>query len=131
MSSFETNKAYNHSCTNVILQIYLCRSSHQRRSIEKGVLRNSTKFTGKHPRQSLFFNKVAGLRLRLWHRPFPVYFVKFLECLFLHNTSGGCFCITLIRLLHRYFNQFFHYEKKTYFPNIYLLQAYTTCTSKS
>ena len=28
----------------------------------KGVLRNFTKFTGKHLRQSLFFNKVAGLR---------------------------------------------------------------------
>ena len=29
----------------------------------KGVLRNFTKFTGKHLCQSLFFNKVAGLRL--------------------------------------------------------------------
>ena len=39
----------------------------------KGVLRNFTKFTGKHLCQSLFFNKVAGLR----HRCFPVNFVKF------------------------------------------------------
>ena len=52
---------------------------------EKGVLRNFTKFTGKHLCQSLFFNKVAGLRLatllkkRLWHRCFPVNFVKFLR----------------------------------------------------
>ena len=29
---------------------------------EKGVLRNFTKFTGKQLCQSLFFNKVAGLR---------------------------------------------------------------------
>ena len=29
---------------------------------EKGVLQNFAKFTGKHLRQSLFFNKVAGLR---------------------------------------------------------------------
>ena len=29
---------------------------------KKGVLRNVTKFTGKHLCQSLFFNKVAGLR---------------------------------------------------------------------
>ena len=36
------------------------RSSHQRCSIKKGVLRNSTKFTGNHSCQSLFFNKVAG-----------------------------------------------------------------------
>ena len=39
----------------------LYRSSHQRCSIEKGVLKNFTKFTGKHLCQSLFFNKVAGL----------------------------------------------------------------------
>ena len=39
------------------------RSSHQRCSIEKGVLRNFTKFTGKRRCQSLLFNKVAGLRL--------------------------------------------------------------------
>ena len=44
-----------------------------------------TKFTGKHLCQSLFFNKVVGLGLatlfkkRLWHRCFPVNFVKFLR----------------------------------------------------
>ena len=49
----------------------------------KGVLRNFTKFTGKHLCQRLFFNKVAGLRpatslkKRLWHRCFPMNFVKF------------------------------------------------------
>ena len=41
---------------------YKYRSSHQRCSMRKGVLRNFTKFTGKHLRQSLFFNKVAGLK---------------------------------------------------------------------
>ena len=52
------------------------RSSHQRCSIQKGVLRNLTKFTWKHLCQSLVFNKVAGLRpatllkKRLWHRCF-------------------------------------------------------------
>ena len=35
------------------------RSSHQRCSIKKGVLRNFAKFTGKHLCQSLFFNKIA------------------------------------------------------------------------
>ena len=70
------------------------RSSHQRCSIIKGVLRNFTKFTGKHLCQSLFFNKVAGLspatllKKRLWHRCFPVNFAKFLRTPFLHNTSG-------------------------------------------
>ena len=31
----------------------------ERCSVEKGVLRNFAKFTGKHLRQSLFFNKVC------------------------------------------------------------------------
>ena len=43
------------------------RTSHRRCSIKKGVLKNFTKFTGKHLCQSLFFNKVAGLR-QAWGR---------------------------------------------------------------
>ena len=39
------------------------RSNHQRCSMQKGVLRDFTKFTGEHLCQSLFFNKVAGLLL--------------------------------------------------------------------
>ena len=52
---------------------------------KKGVLKNFTKFIGKHLCQSLFFNKVAGVRpatllkKRLWRRCFPVNFVKFLR----------------------------------------------------
>ena len=72
----------------------MLRSSHQRCSLGKGVLRNFAKFTGKHLCQSFFFNKVAGLRhatllkKRLWHRCFPVNFVKFLRRPFLQNTSA-------------------------------------------
>ena len=62
------------------------RSSHQRCSINKGVLRDFKKFTGKHLCQSLFFDKVAGLRL--WHRCFIVNFAKCLRKPFLQNTSG-------------------------------------------
>ena len=48
----------------------------------KGVLRNFAKFTGKHLRQRLFFNKVAGL----------CEFCKISKnTFFLQNTSGGCF----------------------------------------
>ena len=36
------------------------RSSHRRCSVRKGVFSNFAKFTGKHLRESLFFNKVAG-----------------------------------------------------------------------
>ena len=42
--------------------INIHKRSHQRCSVKKGVLRNFAKFTGKHLRQRLFFNKVAGLR---------------------------------------------------------------------
>ena len=38
------------------------RSNHLEVFCKKGVLRNFAKFTGKHLCQSLFFNKVAGLR---------------------------------------------------------------------
>ena len=52
---------------------------------KKGILKNSTKFTWKYLCQSLFFNKIAGLRpatlliKRQWHRCFPANFVKFLR----------------------------------------------------
>ena len=61
------------------------RSSRPEVFCKKGALRNFAKLTGKHLCQSLFFNKVAGLRpatllkKRLWHRWFPVNFAKFLE----------------------------------------------------
>ena len=56
--------------------------SHRRCSARIGVLRNFTKFRGKHLYQSLFIKK------RLWHRCFPENFAKFLRTLFLQNVSG-------------------------------------------
>ena len=49
---------------NLFLVFVNCiwRSSHQRCSIEISVLKNFTKFTGKHLYQSFFFNEAAGLR---------------------------------------------------------------------
>ena len=68
------------------------RSSHQKCSVKKDVLRNFGKFTGKHLCQSRYFNKVAGLRplskQRLWHSCFPVNFAVFLRTPFQQNTSG-------------------------------------------
>ena len=57
----------------------------RRSSVRRGVLRNFAKFTGKHLRQILFFNKVA--KKRFWHRCFPLNFTKLLWTLFLQNTS--------------------------------------------
>ena len=64
------------------------RSSRSEVFCKRGVLRNFTKFTGKHLCKSVFFNKVAGLRpvtlpkKRLWHTCLPVNFVKFLRTRF-------------------------------------------------
>ena len=61
---------------------------------KKDVFRNFAKFTWKHLYQSLFFNKVTGLRpatllkKRLWYRCFSVNFAKVLRTTFLQNTSG-------------------------------------------
>ena len=58
---------------------------------EEGALKSFTRFTGKHLCQSLFFNKTGSatlLKKRIWHRCFPVNFVKFLRIPFLQNTSG-------------------------------------------
>ena len=79
------------------------RSSHRRCSVKKGVLRNSTKFTGKQLCHSLFFNKVAALRPAtllkkiLWHRCFPVNFAKFPRTTFLKNTSGWLLCFNTLK----------------------------------
>ena len=45
-----------------ISQVPKYRTSHQRCSVEIGILKNFPKFTGEHLRQSLFCNKIAGLR---------------------------------------------------------------------
>ena len=58
---------------------------------KKGVLRNFTKFIGKHLRWILYFNKVADPTLskqKLWHRYFPVTFVQFLRKPFLTEHLG-------------------------------------------
>ena len=56
----------------------LIRSSHKSCSVKKGALRNFVTFTEKHMRESLFFNKLAGL----------VNFTKFLKTPFFKDTSG-------------------------------------------
>ena len=43
-----------------LLKFQVSEAVVRRCSMKKGVLRNFAKFTGKHLRQSLFLNKVAG-----------------------------------------------------------------------
>ena len=73
------------------------RSSHQRCSARKGVLRNFSKFTGKQLCQVLFYNKFAGsepatlVKMRLWRRCFPMNFAKLLRTPFHRTPLNDCF----------------------------------------
>ena len=104
MSFFQTGSLKNTFpqtlvITTVVLSMY--RSSHRKCSMKKGVFKNFTKFTGKRLCQSLFFNKVVGLRSstlkkRLWHKCFPVNFVNSF-----HRTPlGDCFFLCNIHPNH-------------------------------
>ena len=55
-------KSFKVKCQNVSETEISSRSSRPGVLCKKGALRNFSKFTGKHLCQSLFFNKVAGLR---------------------------------------------------------------------
>ena len=83
----------NYFCKRIFV-IDVCRSSHLMCPIIKGAPKNFAKYTGKYLCQSLFLNKVGGLRpatllkKRLWHRCLPMNFAKFLIKPFLQNTSG-------------------------------------------
>ena len=84
----------NKLIVNIIQGCY--RSSHQRCSVRKGVLRDFTKFTWKHPSQGLSFNNIAGpanfLKNRLWIKNetlAQVFFYEFWEIsrnTFFHRT---------------------------------------------
>ena len=75
--SYQTKFCYQLHILKLIRFLLTTRSSHQRCSVMKGILRNFAKFTGKHLCQGLFFNQVVGQRLatllkkRLWHMCFP------------------------------------------------------------
>ena len=77
-------------------------SSHRRCSVTKGVLRNFSKFVGKHLCQSLFFKKVAALRpATLLKRGTGtdqfLWILRISKNTFFHRTSlGGYFCLHLV-----------------------------------
>ena len=70
---------YNLDTVLVFLYDSMFRNSRPKVFCKKDILKNFGKFTRKHLCQSLFFNKVAGLR----HRRFPVNSAKFLRTPFL------------------------------------------------
>ena len=91
----------------------MSRSSRAEGFCKKGVLRNFTKFTGKYLYQSLFVNKVPGLRPKACNfikkdsgtGIFLWILRKFEEHIFIKNTSAGCFCMRFLTLviLHFFF----------------------------
>ena len=70
--------------------LFCSRSSRPVVFCKKGVVRNSTKFTGKHLCQSLFFNKVAGpatlLQKQTLAQMFSCGFCEISNNTFLHRT---------------------------------------------
>ena len=94
---------------------------------KKGVLRNFTKFTGKHLYQSLFFNRVADLgpaallKKGLLHRCFPVNLAKFLRTPFFRNTSRRLLLemkdllVEDITSSHGLGNRTIYFKKEAYF----------------
>ena len=60
-----TVQEYGNSAGVKIIANWIPRSSHRRCSINKGVLRNFAKFTGKHLCQSLFFNIDHKITLKI------------------------------------------------------------------
>ena len=88
------------------IQMYLFRSSCPDLFCKKVVLKNFTKFTGKHLCQSLFVNKVAGLRpatffkKSLWRRCLSVNFAKISKTIFFFGTppvaTSVCYRIQLL-----------------------------------
>ena len=88
------------------------------------------KFTGKHLCQSLFFNKVVGLRpatifkKRLWHRYFPVNFVKFLRISFLQNTSGRLLLLFSLPINQKRYFQFLICKNREYHFSLFIYLSY-------
>ena len=81
------------------------RSSHRRCSIKKDIIKDFAKFTGKHLRWSIFFNKVESLKPEtlLKRDSNPGAFLWILRLclpkhfLFFRTTPGDCFWIVTLR----------------------------------
>ena len=80
MKKENTSTSRSHTFMRCKFKKPLFRSSCPEVFCKKGVLRN-LQISLENTWASLFFNKVAGLRL--WYRCFPVNFAKFLRTLFL------------------------------------------------
>ena len=63
-NTFFTEHLWTTASMTLKYEILIARSSHQRCFIKKGIIKNFTKFTGKHLCQSPFFDKVSVVSLQ-------------------------------------------------------------------
>ena len=119
------------------------RSSHQRWSIKKGVLKNFAKFTGKTCATVSFLIKLQALSLqlfkkRLWHRCFPVNIAKFSRAPFFQNTSGqsllkqhtsyNCKSSRQLKKTENFFKTLFlGFKAKEVLINTFILWSFSHC----
>ena len=102
------------SKTQEYFLICISRSSRLEVFCTKGALRNCAKFTEKHLCQSLFFNKVAGLRACNFIKKetlaqcFPVNFAEFLRTPFITEHLWWLFLEIQIKSLEVLFNPLQH-----------------------
>ena len=82
-----------------IIKRKICGSSYQEVFCKKGVHNYFEKFTEKHLCQSLRPEACNFIKKAIWHRCFPINFVKFFKNTFLKNSSGGCFWIWYLQSL--------------------------------
>ena len=107
----------------------IIRSNHRICYVRKGVHRNFAKLTGKHLYQSLFFNKIAGLRLHLYRTTLGDCFSMFrfkswglsktlflITSHFLKNSSVFSFFIFIkfMSTLRQFFLKHFHEDLESY-----------------
>ena len=111
---------------NLLLRNYRVRSSRPEEFYEKGVLKYSTKFTGKHLRWGFFCNKAAGWRPAtslntesctgaflwiLWNLYKNIYFANACDGMPLKSKIvTGVFFRKILGFYYKRKGQFFHYE---------------------
>ena len=83
---------------------FVCSTGRRRCSVKKVVLKNFSKFTGKHLHQSLFFNKVAGLALGLKETLAQVFSCVYCEILripFWRTSANDGFCTVFFTISNK------------------------------
>ena len=108
----------------VNIQLYHSSRSHQQCSMKKGVLENFAKFTGKNLSQSLFFNKVAGLRSAILLKKGDTGTGVFLGILW--NFQEHLFYRTRLRLLLYLRLRSFHIGRSKYFLHFDVIKIFKT-----